>query len=107
MMAAFEIGNLAKNALKENGVKFKQGTGRLDERTTGSNEYTDPAKRAMMEELFAFWDFVNSSANTKDYNILVSHKDVQKQADKPITGGTVSVMHDKFDQFYNSNSIGR
>ncbi|MBR3930852.1 MAG: hypothetical protein IKJ62_04730 [Alphaproteobacteria bacterium] len=107
MMAAFEIGNLAKNALKENGVKFKQGTGRLDKRTTDSAEYTDPAKRAMMEELFAFWDFVNSSANTKDYNILASHKAVQEQADNPITGGTVSVMHDKFDQFYNSNSIGR
>lgn len=107
LMGAFEIGNMAKNAIKENGVKFKQGTGRLDKRTTDSIEYGDPTKRAMMEELFAFWDFVNSSANTKDYNIFISHKNRQKAADKIPTGGTMTNMQDRFDTFYNTNNIGR
>lgn len=107
LMGAFEIGNMAKNTIKENGVKFKEGTARLDKRTTDSVEYTDPAKRALMEELFAFWDFVNSSANTKDYNILISHKDRQKNADKIPAGATLTNMQDRFDTFYNSNNIGR
>ena len=107
LMGAFEIGNMAKNVLKENGVKFKQGTSRLDKRTTDSIEYSDPTKRAMMEELFAFWDFVNSSANTKDYNIFLSHKNRQKEADKTPIGSTTTNIQDRFDTFYNSNDIGR
>lgn len=107
MMGAFETGNMAKNAIKENGVKFKEGTARLDKRTTDSVEYADPAKRALMEELFAFWDFVNSSANTKDYNIFKSHKDRQKNADAKMTGGTISNMQDRFDTYYTTNNIGR
>ena len=107
MMGAFETGNMAKNAIKENGVKFKEGTARLDKRTTDSVEYADPAKRALMEELFAFWDFVNSSANTKDYNIFKSHKDRQKNADAKMTGGTISNMQDRFDTYYATNNIGR
>lgn len=107
LMGAFELGNMAKNAIKENGVKFKEGTARLDKRTTDSVEYVDPAKRALMEELFAFWDFVNSSANTKDYNIFTSHKDRQKNADEIPDGATLTNMQDRFDTFYNSNNIGR
>ncbi len=107
LMGAFELGNMAKNLIKENGVKFKQGTSRLGKRITDSIEYSDPAKRAMMEELFAFWDFVNSSANTKDYNIFVSHKKRQKQADTKPTGSTNTNMENQFEDFYNSNNIGR
>lgn len=107
MMGAFELGNMAKNAIKENGVKFKEGTARLDKRTTDSVEYVDPAKRALMEELFAFWDFVNSSANTKDYNIFTSHKDRQKNADKIADGATLTNMQDRFDTYYATNHIGR
>ena len=97
MMAAFEVGNLVKNAYNENGLKFKDGTGRLDKRTKDSEEYKDAGKKADMEELFAFWDFVNSSANTKDYNIFVSHKKRQNAAD----------MENKFNTYYSAHSIGR
>ena len=97
MMAAFEVGNLVKNAYNQNGLKFKEGTGRLDKRTKDSAEYKDAGKKADMEELFAFWDFVNSSANTKDYNIFVSHKKRQKAAD----------MENKFNTYYGTHSIGR
>lgn len=90
-MGAFEIGNLAKNAIKTNGVKFGRGTGRLDERTTKSVEYADADKRKTMEYLFARWDFFNSSEETKDYNIFTSHKAKQAEADSAGTPGTMTV----------------
>ncbi|MBE6461564.1 MAG: hypothetical protein E7006_01830 [Alphaproteobacteria bacterium] len=118
MMAAFEVGNLAKNAIKEYGVKFGHGEGRLDERVTGSADYADAAKKAQMQELFAFWDFVNSSANSKDYNIFRKHSNVQKSADTPTTGSitnslTGEVIDDpteqrrRFIEWMNANNIGR
>lgn len=122
-MGVFELGNLAKNAIKTNGVKFGKGTGRLDKRTTDSHEYSDPDKRNTMEELFAFWDFVNSSEQSKDYNIFVSHKDVvQKGADTKTGRATASVttaagttysiddptaQQERFLEFLRRNNIGR
>ena len=91
VMGAFEIGNLAKNAIKTSGVKFGHGTGRLDKRTTSSVEYADPDKRKTMEYLFARWDFFNSSKATKDYNIFTSHKAKQAEADSAGTPGTTTI----------------
>ncbi len=109
-MALFEVGNFAKNAIRQNGLKFKKGTGRLGKRITDSVEYTDttkPEKRKMMERLFARWDFFNSSANTKDYNIFRLHKDVQKDANEvdPATGKTK--IQQRFEEYYASHNIGR
>lgn len=122
-MGVFELGNMAKNAIKTNGVKFGKGKGRLDKRTTDSHEYSDPDKRNTMEELFAFWDFVNSSEQSKDYNIFVSHKDVvQKGADTKTGRATASVttaagttysiddptaQQERFLEFLRRNNIGR
>ena len=121
-MGVFELGNLAKNAIKTNGVKFGHGTGRLDKRTTDSVEYTDPDKKKTMEELYAWWDFFNSSDQSKDYNILASHKGKQKAADDAGTPGTVSIttaagdtysiddptnQQERFLEFLRQNNIGR
>lgn len=122
VMGAFELGNLAKNAIRTSGVKFGRGTGRLDKRTTDSVEYndTDTSKKAMMEELFAFWDFVNSSGQSKDYNIFKSHKKKQNKADDhtgaphTVTTGTGTyTMNDptkqqqKFLEYLANHEIGR
>lgn len=107
LQAAFEVGNLAKNAIKEDGVKFKEGTARLDKRTTESVEYADATKKDKMEELFAFWDFVNSSANTKDYNLFMSHKKRQEQVDAPSTTPGSTIMQKRFNDYLTSNSIGK
>ena len=107
LQAAFEVGNLAKNAIKENGVKFKEGTARLDKRTTESVEYADATKKDKMEKLFAFWDFVNSSANTKDYNLFMSHKKRQEQVDAPSTTPGNTIMQKRFNDYLTSNSIGK
>lgn len=121
-MGAFELGNLAKNAINTNGVKFKQGTGHLNERTTKSEDYKDPDKKATMEELFAFWDFVNSSQQSKDYNIFKSHEKVQDAADNKTGNATASVttsggttyeikdptlQDEKFLEYLLRNNIGR
>ncbi len=118
MLGAFEIGNFAKNAIKEHGVKFGSGTKRLDKRTTGSVEYSDADKKAQMETLFAFWDFVNSSANSKDYNIFKKHSQVQKDADNKTTGTVINALtgenindpaeqRKRFLEYLNANNIGR
>ncbi|MBP3544742.1 MAG: hypothetical protein J6J82_00335 [Alphaproteobacteria bacterium] len=120
MMTAFEVGNFAKNSIKQQGLKFGSGTQNLDERTTNSSDYADPDKQQLMEQLFAFWDFVNSSANTKDYNIFRRHSSAQKESDKPnagdvnvnLTSGPVMLHHDtnqqrQFLEFMQNNNIGR
>ncbi len=119
MLGAFEIGNLAKNAINEHGVKFGRGKGRLDKRITESPDYADDDKRAKMEYLFGFWDNVNTSTNTKDYNILARHSEVQKDADKPagvpsitnpITGATIDNPTKQQKQtidWLTQNHIGR
>ena len=103
---AFETANFIKNKLvRQKGVKFKNGTKRIKE-SMGSIEYADPAKRTQMEELFAFWDFVNSSIS-KDYKIFRRHSKVQKSMTEIPTGGTTRPIDDMFTQFYTTNSIGR
>lgn len=119
-MGAFEIGNLAKNAVLSNTVKFKGGIKRLDKNLKESAVYGDEEKKATMEELFAFWDFVNTSDQTKDYNIFKSHKKKQGKADThtgaahTVTAGTNTLTIDdptkqekKFLDFYKMHKIGR
>jgi hypothetical protein len=120
MMATFEIGNFAKNSIKQQGLKFGSGTQNLDKRTTDSVDYADPDKQQIMEELFGFWDFVNSSANTKDYNIFRRHSNVQKKQDTDnknkitvnLTSGSPDLKHNtnqqkQFLEYLRDNNIGR
>ena len=91
MMAAFEVGNLAKNAIKQQGLKYGKGKDSLNSRITDSVQYKAGGdKRQMMEKLFGFWNNINTSANTKDYNIVKSHKKVQGAADNRVAG-TVNI----------------
>ncbi len=104
---AFETANLIKNKLiRQKGLKFKEGTKRLNDSIKKSSEYGDPTKRAQMEKLFAFWDFVNSSIS-KDYNIFKKHSKVQKAMTTIPTGSTTRPIDDMFDDFYTTHSIGR
>ena len=122
VMGAFEIGNLAKNAIKTSGVKFGHGTGHLDKRTTESIEYKDAEKKATMDELFAFWDFVNSSGQSKSYNIFKSQKKIQAKADQVVNPGTshfvrvdgvthsiddATAQEEKFLDYFQRHNIGR
>ena len=103
---AFETANLIKNKLiRQKGVKFKNGTKRIKE-AMGSIEYADSTKRKKMEELFAFWDFVNSSIS-KDYKIFRRHSKVQDTMTQKPNGRTTRPIDDMFNDFYTSNSIGR
>lgn len=103
---AFETANLIKNKLiRQKGVKFKNGTKRIKD-AMGSIEYADSTKREKMEELFAFWDFVNSSIS-KDYKIFRRHSKVQDTMTKKNNGRTTRPIDDMFNDFYTSNSIGR
>ena len=120
MMAAFEVGNFAKNAIKQQGLRFGKGKESLDERISKSNEYKDTEKQKIIEKLMGFWNKVNSSANTKDYKILSSHKAQQKAADKPTTG-TITVnlagsptpltykteQEKRYLEYLRDNNIGR
>ena len=87
------------------GVKFKNGTKRIKD-AMGSIEYADSTKRKKMEELFAFWDFVNSSIS-KDYKIFRRHSKVQDTMTQKPSGRTTRPIDDMFNDFYTSNSIGR
>lgn len=120
MMAAFEVGNLAKNAIKQQGRKFGHGTEGLDKRLTDSVEYDGGDKQKMIEKLLGFWNIVNTSANTKDYNILVRHDNVQEQADKPAAGNIVvnlagtptnvsyrTESERRYLEYLRANNIGR
>ena len=120
MMAAFEVGNLAKNAIKQQGRKFGHGTEGLDKRLTDSVEYDGGDKQKMIEKLLGFWNDINTSANTKDYNILVRHDNVQEQADNPAAGNIVvnlagtptnvsykTESERRYLEYLRSNNIGR
>ena len=121
MMATFEAGNFVKNSIKQQGLKFGDGTQNLDKRTTDSIEYKNGGdKQQIMEELFAFWDFVNSSANTKDYNIFQRHSNVQEKQDAinkdkitvNLTAGSLDLEHNtnqqkQFLEYLRDNNIGR
>lgn len=120
MMTAFEVGNLAKNAIKQQGLRFGYGKDNLDERVTKSAEYDGGDKQKMMEKLMGFWNEVNSSSNTKDYHIFGSHKAQQKAADKD-TAGTITVnlagtptdleykteQEKRYLEYLRANNIGR
>ena len=120
MMAAFEVGNFAKNSIKQQGLRFGKGKESLDERISKSNEYKDTEKQKIIEKLMGFWNEVNSSANTKDYKILSSHKAQQQAADKPTTG-TITVnlagsptgltykteQEKRYLEYLRDNNIGR
>ena len=121
MMAAFEVGNLAKNAIKQQGLKYGKGEDSLNSRITDSVQYTAGGdKRQMMEKLFGFWNNVNTSANTKDYNIFKRHTKVQKEADNEVAG-TVNVnlaggpidleykteQERRYLEYLRANNIGR
>ena len=86
MLAAFEVANFAKNKINQRGLKFKKGEKTLNERITKTEAYKQNDKRAIMEKLFGFWNFVNDSGKSKDYNIFVKHSNVQKKADEENTG---------------------
>lgn len=120
MMAAFEVGNLAKNAIKQQGLRFGKGKESLDERISKSNEYTDTDKQKMIERLMGFWNEVNSSANTKDYNIFRYHNKKQEQADDKnpgtvdvkLAGVSTPLTHETNQQkiyleYLKNNNIGR
>ncbi len=121
MMAAFEVGNLAKNAIKQQGLKYGKGKDSLNSRITDSVQYKAGGdKQKMMERLFGFWNIVNSSANTKDYNIFKRHEKVQEAADNKVTGnvsvtlaGAPTKLEYKTEQerryleYLRANNIGR
>lgn len=121
MMAAFEVGNLAKNAIKQQGLKYGKGKDSLNSRITDSVQYKAGGdKQQMMEKLFGFWNNVNTSANTKDYNIFKRHEKVQKEADNEVAG-TVNVtlagvptdldykteQERRYLEYLRANNIGR
>ena len=84
MLGAFEVANIIKNKYNEHGLKFKEGKDKLDKRIKESVEYKDKDKdrQAIMEELMGFWNAVNNSWVSKDYNPFKKHSTVQKAADQ-------------------------
>ena len=82
MLGAFEVANLIKNKYNERGLKFKKGAEKLDKRIKDSVEYKVNDRQAIMEELMGFWNAVNNSWVSKDYNLFKKHSTVQKAADK-------------------------
>lgn len=72
----FEVANLAKNAINASGLRFKK-----KKKSGAAGDPTDE-KAALKNELYAFWNLINSSANTKDYNPFRSHEKLQKASDK-------------------------
>lgn len=121
MMAAFEVGNFAKNSIKQQGLKYGKGKDSLNSRITDSVQYKAGGdKQQMMEKLFGFWNNVNTSANTKDYNIFKRHEKVQEAADKEVAGdvnvtlaGVPTNLEYKTEQekryleYLRDNNIGR
>ena len=106
--AGFETANFLKNKLvRQKGVKFKNGTNRIKQ-AAKSIDYRNPANKAKFEELFAFWDFVNSSIS-KDYNPFMKHSAIQKKNTKDIVvgGATTRLIDQKFEDFYRTHNIGR
>lgn len=74
----FEIANLIKNAINQQGLRFDR---KKKAPTTGGTATTNE-KEQTRNLLRGFWNTINSSANTKDYNLFRSHKNLQKTADK-------------------------
>lgn len=86
---AFEVANVVKNAINQEGLRFKKDK----QKTTEGEAPAEPdEKEEMKNKLRAFWNFVNSSSNTKDYNIFRSHKNLQKKLDKENDDGNTEMM---------------
>ncbi|MFQ6730021.1 MAG: hypothetical protein ACLRFK_03160 [Alphaproteobacteria bacterium] len=120
MMLAFEVGNLAKNTINQHGLRFGKGQKGAGETIQKSEFFKDPERRHTMEYLMGFWNFVNSSANTKDYNPLTKHSNQQKKADAKDEEKTVvtldghtetydnkTAQNKRFLEYLARNKIGR
>lgn len=74
----FEIANLIKNAINQQGLRFDRNK---KAPTTAGTPPTNE-KEQTRNLLRGFWNTINSSANTKDYNPFRSHEKLQKASDK-------------------------
>ena len=80
-LAVYEAGNFVANAIKKSGGRIKKDKLKSAAETAGTELSDDEMRRA---ELMAFWNFVNSGANT-DLNVFKRHSDKQKAADAKAT----------------------
>lgn len=105
--AGFEVANFIKNkAVRQRGLKFKNGTKRLHKLIKDSALYKDDDKKKKMEELFAFWDFVNSNI-TKDFNLFKKHSKVQENWDKDSSIAGQTNAQRIFRAYKMTHNIGR
>ena len=80
-LAVYEAGNFVANAIKKSGGRIKKDKLKGVAESAGTELSDDEMRRA---ELMAFWNFVNSGANT-DLNVFKRHSDKQKAADAKAT----------------------
>ena len=119
-MAVFEVANIAKNKINQRGLKFQKGTEKLDKRIKENTAYKQTDKQQQIEFLMGFWNAVNNSIVSKDYNILKKHSNVQKAADKEVSskipiklaGATKDIEYKteqqkKIYQYINQHNVGR
>ena len=92
MMGVFELGNLVKNVIRQQGLRFGKGEKGASETIKNSEFFKDPERRYTMNYLMGFWNFVNSSGNTKDYFLFRKHSNVQKKADAKDDDKTVVTL---------------
>lgn len=119
-MAVFEVANIAKNKINQRGLKFQKGTEKLDKRIKENTAYKQTDKQQQIEFLMGFWNAVNNSIVSKDYNILKKHSNVQKAADEEVSskipiklaGATKDIEYKteqqkKIYQYINQHNVGR
>lgn len=80
-LAVYEAGNFVANAIKKSGGRIKKDKLKSAAESEGTELSDDEMRRA---ELMAFWNFVNSGANT-DLNVFKRHSVKQKAADAKAT----------------------
>lgn len=107
MLGAFEVANIIKNKYNERGLKFKEGTEKLDKRIKDSVERKDVDRRKIMENLMAFWNAVNNSKVSKDYNLFKKHSTVQKAADTVAPNANQTKQQADIQEYFNRHNIGR
>ena len=73
-LAVYEAGNFVANAIKKTGGKIKKD--KINAVASGQTVTDDEMRRI---QLMAFWNFINSNANT-DINIYKRHSEKQKTA---------------------------
>ena len=73
-LAVYEAGNFVANAIKKTGGKIKKD--KINAVASGQTVTDDEMRRI---QLMAFWNFINSNANT-DINIFKRHSEKQKTA---------------------------